>query len=227
MKKLNWFWKLVFWLGIFLLLFLILNIFVFVDTRNQIFGLSDIEKLDIEEMENRIILVLWAGVMENNQIGTYYQDRLDTAIILHEMYGNKILVSADNSKIEYDEVRSARDYLIEKWIGSENIFLDFAGFDTYDSLYRAKEIFGVENIIIVSQEFHLWRAIWIANNINVSAIWVYDDSTILRKRDINYYKFRESVANIKAGLDLMIKNNPTYTWESIDIEGESNAFWYD
>ena len=88
---------------------------------------------------------------------------------------DKVLISADNFREEYDEVRPTRNFLIEQGIDSGMIYLDFAGFDSYDSLYRAREIFGAEQLILVSQEFHLPRLLFLCRNLGMDCVGVKAD----------------------------------------------------
>ncbi|MDD4662205.1 MAG: ElyC/SanA/YdcF family protein, partial [Candidatus Pacebacteria bacterium] len=114
-------------------------------------------------------LVLGASV-KGNKVSDIFKDRLDAALILYnEGKIEKFLISGDHGTKEYDEVNTAKEYLLSKNVLEEDIFLDHAGFDTYDSVYRAKEIFGVSEVIIVSQNFHLGRALYIAHNLGIDA----------------------------------------------------------
>lgn len=214
-----WFIMLMFWL--------LLSLYVTYSNKNKIFTINSISTCEENWFSDKLILVLWAGVFDDNKIWPFYKDRLDTAIKMHKLCNNTILVSADNSRVDYDEVRSARDYLLENWIDSSKIFLDFAWFDTYDSLFRAKNIFGVDKLIVVSQKFHLPRALWIAQHLDLETLWLYNDDFLIYKNYNNYYIFREQFANIKVLWDIILSSNPTYTGELVDINSVSNAFSYD
>ena len=109
-------------------------------------------------------IVLGARVAGTKVVEGVYADRLQTAVDLYQK-GKiaKILVSGDHGQVEYDEVNAGKDYLLEHGIPKTDIFLDHAGFDTYDSIYRAKKIFGINRALIISQEFHLPRALYFAS----------------------------------------------------------------
>ena len=81
-------------------------------------------------------------------------------------------MSGDHGRVSYDEVNTMKDYAINDGIPSDDIFMDHAGFSTYDSMYRAKEIFGVKKIVIVSQKYHLTRALYIAKKLGIEAYGV-------------------------------------------------------
>jgi SanA protein len=107
-------------------------------------------------------IVLGAGLGEDGTMSDFFKDRLLTAL---ELYRNKtvmrLLISGDHGSKNYNEVDAAKDFLLQNGVAPNDIFLDHAGFDTYDSMYRAKEIFGITEAIVVSQAFHLPRAIYI------------------------------------------------------------------
>lgn len=164
------------------------------------------------------IIVLGAGVDDNGVASDILVDRLETAL---EVYKNsassKFLLSGDHGKIGYNEVGAMKDYIMDhENIKEENIFLDHAGFSTYETMYRAKEIFKVKKAIIVTNEYHLPRALYIADKMGIEAYGVNAD-----KRNYIYidnYKKRENLAKIK---DFMytniIKPEPTFLGDAIPI----------
>ena len=129
-------------------------------------------------------------------------------------------MSGDHARVEYDEVNSMKSFAIEKGIPSEAIFMDHAGFSSYESIYRAKEIFGVKKIIIVTQKYHLYRALYIANQLGIEAYGVpsnprnYIGQT---KREI-----REFLARNKDVFQCILKPKPTYLGEAIPITGNGD-----
>jgi len=133
------------------------------------------------------------------------------------------LISGDHGTSEYDEVNTIKDYLIEHGIDGADIFTDHAGFDTYDSIYRAKDIFEVESMIIVTQEFHLPRAIYIANALNIENIGAVADKRDYRDKERN--QMRESIARVKAFLNINLKAKPKFLGGKIPITGESSNSW--
>lgn len=118
------------------------------------------------------ILILGAGVKDGKP-KPMLRDRLLTGIELYKSgAAEKIIMSGDHGRADYDEVNVMRAFALEQGVSAEDIFLDHAGFSTYDSVYRAKNIFGAENIIIVSQKYHLYRALYIAKKLDVKAAGV-------------------------------------------------------
>jgi len=173
-----------------------------------------------------VTMILGAKVRSDWSLSYMLHDRTNTAI---EIYKNektkKLLVSWDNWKKRYDELRPTRDYLIEHGVSSGDIFLDFAGFDTYDSMYRAKHIFWITGLIISTQCFHQSRAVYIARSLDIDAYWVCADKRKYYGMRYNY--FRETLATVKARFDVMFDAEPYFDWDYVSITGESNAFWYD
>ena len=140
---------------------ILINLYVKLSTKNQIIGENECEKLsDID-----CIIILGAGIW-GDKPSPMLEDRLLEGIKLYQNnVSNKIIMSGDHGRKEYNEVKIMKDYAIEKGIPSENIFMDHAGFSTYDSIYRAKDIFQVKKVIIVIQKYHLYRAFYISNRL--------------------------------------------------------------
>ncbi len=169
------------------------------------------------------ILVLGARVYSNGSPSPVLQDRLDRAIELYRAgKAPKILVSGDHGTVEYDEVNAMLDYLLERGIPREDIFLDHAGFNTYDSIYRAKEIFKCDSIIISTQEFHMGRSLYIARRLGLDAYGVASANKAEYKMVYNYA--RESVARVKAVWDTDIARRlPRYLGDPIPITGDGTV----
>lgn len=167
------------------------------------------------------ILVLGAG-LRNGKPSPILKDRLDTAIKLYkDGVSKRIIVSGDHGKKYYDEVNVMKNYLLDKGVESNNIFMDHAGFSTYDSIYRAKEIFLANNIIIVTQQFHLYRSLYIAEKLELNAVGV--SATL---RDYNgsvKFELREILARDKDFVKVMFKPEPTYLGDTIPVFGDGNV----
>jgi SanA protein len=169
-------------------------------------------------------LVLGAKVYQHGTMSGMFQDRVDTAIELYKEHKvEKILVSGDHGKEDYDEVNTAKDYLMEKGVRDEDIFLDHAGFDTYDSLYRAKEIFEVSSVIIVTQNFHLPRALYIGRELGIEVYGFSTDKHLYA--GIKYNELREIFGKVKAFLDVSFHAKPKFLGEKIPIIGDSKKSW--
>ena len=169
------------------------------------------------------VLVLGARAISNETPGTVWKSRLDSAYLIYNAgLAQKILVSGDHGRKQYDEVNAGRVYLVSLGVPAEDIFLDHAGFDTYDSLYRAKNIFGLDRVIIVSNRFHLSRALMIADAIGLDAVafvapWPYRSNASAVVREIG--------ARVKAFFDITFFARPKYLGEKIDISGSGLATW--
>jgi SanA protein len=166
------------------------------------------------------VLVLGAHVQENGQLSFILKDRVDRALELYKAQKVcRFLLSGDHGRKNYDEVNNMKKYLINKGVAQQDIFLDHAGFDTYSSLVRAKEVFGVNSVIIVSQLFHLPRAVYIARKIGLNAYGCSVANDFYERN--SYYKFRESLANVKAYFSLLFNLNPRFLGNKIPITGDS------
>lgn len=165
-------------------------------------------------------IVLGAKVKKNGTPSDYLKDRLDMAI---ELYNNdkitRFLLSGDHGQTTYDEVNNMKAYLITHGINTENIFLDHAGFDTYNTMVRAKEIFQVEDAIIVTQEFHLARSVYIARSKGIKAYGIKADNR--HYAALRSLKIREVFARVKAFMEVTINKKPKYLGEQIPITGDS------
>ncbi len=167
------------------------------------------------------IIVLGASVLENKKPSLMLEDRLKKGI---ELYYNtsvpKLLMSGDHGGMYYDEVNVMKDYAIKEGVPSEDIFMDHAGFSTYESMYRAKEIFGADKVIIVTQEYHLHRALYIADKLGLEAYGVpaeeikYNGQT---GRDI-----REFLAIAKDFFSVIVKPEPKVMGGTVDISGDGD-----
>jgi len=194
---------------------LLANIYVIFVTKSKI---KNIDKINEEDID--CVIVLGAGIRGNGP-SPMLEDRLLTSIELYNKnISNKIIVSGDHGRVNYDEVNVMKNYLIEQNIPSENIFMDHAGFSTYDSIYRAKEIFKVKKAIIVTQEYHLYRALYIAKELDIKVYGVSSTKRIYGnqiKRDI-----REFAARIKDFIKCIFKPKPKYLGDIISVNGNGN-----
>jgi SanA protein len=167
-------------------------------------------------------LVLGAYVFPDGTPSTMVEDRLMTAYHLYQAGKvKKILISGDHGRVEYDEVNAMRRYLEAKGVPPEDIFMDHAGFDTYDSMYRARDVFQVHSAIVVTQAFHLPRAVWLARRLGLEAEGVVADQRIYAKAQ--YYDMREVLARVKAFGEWASRQKPTFLGPVIPITGDGRA----
>lgn len=201
---------------IFSLIGLGINFYVINTTKDQILTYEDLK--DIDNID--CILVLGAGIRNNNPSPMLEARLLEGINLYNEGISNKILMSGDHGQDNYDEVNVMKRYALEKGINSEDVFMDHAGFSTYDSIYRAKKIFGAKKIIIVTQKYHLYRALYIANELGIEAYGINSDPRSYRgqfKREV-----REILARNKDFIKAKIKPKPTYLGEPIPVSGNGD-----
>ena len=168
-----------------------------------------------------VAIVLGAFVMPDGKLCDMLADRVDTAIELYKQGKvTKILMTGDHGQKSYDEVNSMRRYAEARGVPTQDIFMDHAGFSTYDSMYRAKEVFMVDSAVIVTQDFHLPRAVFTARKLGLQAVGLNADRHIYPKRDLLIYQLREIPARIKAFVQLYTGAKPTFLGEAIPITGD-------
>lgn len=178
---------------------------------------------DAADKDADCIIILGAKVRADGEPSWMLEDRL---IIGEQLYSvgasDKLLMSGDHGREEYDEVNTMKNYVMEKGVPSEDVFMDHAGFETYDSIYRAKEIFGAKKVIIVTQEYHLYRAMYIAESMGMEVYGVSSDLRDYSK--MQYYRIaREWLARIKSFGKCLIGSEPTYLGEQIDLNGSGDV----
>lgn len=188
----------------------------------SISGKKIISHEKITEINNAdCIIILGCGVKFNGQPSMMLADRLERGIDLYKQgVAPKIIMSGDHGQIEYDEVNTMKQFAIDKNIPSEDVFMDHAGFSTYESMYRAKEIFKAQSIVIVSQEYHLYRAIYIAEKLGIEAYGVNADYRLYGGE--KYREAREILARVKDFFKTIFKPEPTYLGETIPVSGNGN-----
>lgn len=194
-----------------------INLYVKISTNKKILKEEEYKKLsDID-----CIIVLGAGIW-NNKPSPMLEDRLLEGINLYKNnVSNKIIMSGDHGRAEYDEVNIMKNYAIEKGVKSEDIFMDHAGFSTYESIYRAKEIFKAQKVVIVTQKYHLYRALYIAKQLDLEAYGVGADPR--QYVGVTYREIREILARDKDFIKCIFKPNPTYLGETIPVSGNGDA----
>lgn len=209
-KKLSKLGKFLFFVGIVgIIAIFIIDLWVTSSTKDQIISITDIESADC-------ILVLGAGVWADNQPSPMLKDRLDRSVELFEADAAPYLVmSGDHGQQDYDEVNVMKDYAIGAGVESNLIYMDHAGFSTYESLYRLKYIFKAEKIIIVTQKYHLYRALYIANALGLDAVGVA--ASEIRYGGQSIRDFREVLARNKDFFNVLFRPKPTYLGDLIPL----------
>ncbi len=177
----------------FIVVIVLLNLYVILQAAPRVENIDTISQQDPHAEVPA--LVLGAGVINNEKPSRILQLRLDAAYELYQKQPNrKFIMSGDHREDNYNEVAVMKQYLIERGIPSEQIYLDHAGYSTYDSLYRAKNVYGQDQLIIITQGYHVSRALLLANYLNISAVGLpaEESSSTRIQREI-----REILARVK------------------------------
>lgn len=196
--------------------FLLSNLLMIQQEGKKIVGEDKLKKLNAD-----CILILGAGVWAGGVPSNMLADRLEEGLRLYQNgVSGKILVSGDHGQKDYDEVNVMKKYLMDRGVPGEDIFMDHAGFTTHESMYRAKEIFGVGKAVVVTQRYHLYRALYICKKMGIEAFGSASDPRSYRgtlTRNV-----RESMSRVKAVIWCFLKVKPKYLGEPIDIHGNGN-----
>ena len=175
----------------------------------------------LESFQADCILILGAGVYDDGTPMPMLLERLNTGL---EIYKNgaapKIIVSGDHGRKDYDEVNVMKNWLIDNGVPSEDIFMDHAGFSTYESMYRMRDIFLVNSMIVVTQEYHQYRALYIANTLGIDSYGVPCDKTSYVGQ--TYRELREMAARVKDYFYCGFKIKPKYLGETIPVSGNGD-----
>ena len=205
-------------IGIIILMIAIfsLNIYVVNNTKNEIVkeeNVSNIEGVDC-------ILILGAGIW-GDKPSPMLEDRLKEGIVLYKQgTTKKIIMSGDHSREDYDEVKIMKEYAESEGVPSEDIFMDHAGFSSYDSVYRAKEIFGVQKMIIVTQKYHLYRSLYIAKKLGIEAYGI--ESNLRTYPGQVFREIREILARDKDYFKCIMKQEASIMGEKISLNGSGD-----
>jgi len=177
---------------------LIARLITAIHSRGRVYSIGDIPT-------ERAAIVFGAGLWRDGSPTPVLRDRVQAASELYfQGKIEKLLMSGDNSTTDYDEPTAMKNYAIELGIPEEDIVLDYAGRRTYDTCYRAKEIFGLESAILVTQEFHLSRALYICDALGLESTGINADRRTYRKSSHVYWNIRETIATVAALWDVHI-----------------------
>lgn len=216
LKIIKWILKL-----ILIVIALIVGINLFVKFEGER-SLRSIEQVSGQSYD--AIIVLGAGVYGNGEPTKILKDRLDRGIELYKAgAAPKMLMSGDNGKTNYDEVTAMKNYCLKQGVSAEDIFLDHAGFSTYESMYRAKAIFGVKSAVVVTQHYHEGRALYTAKRLGIKAVGV---SAVEKSYTGDEARaVREFLSREKAFVQCIVKPEPTFLGDKIDITGDGQVSW--
>jgi len=199
------------------LLALGLNCYVLISSGRRIVSDGDYSQLsDVD-----CIIVLGAGIWDGEP-SPMLADRLQQGIELyHAGVAPKIIMSGDHGSSEHDEVNIMKRYAIERGVPSEDIFMDHAGFSTYDSMFRARDVFQAKRVVIVTQKYHLYRAVYIANRLGLDAYGVNSDPRPYGGQI--FREIREILARDKDFFKCIVEPDPTFLGEPIPISGNGDV----
>ena len=193
-----------------------INFYVKQSTKNRI--IKNQEYKDLSDVD--CIIILGAGVW-GDKPSPMLEDRLLEGINLHKNnVSSKIIMSGDHGREDYDEVNLMKNYAIEKGIPSEDIFMDHAGFSTYETMYRAKEIFKAKKVVIVTQNYHMYRALYDAKKLGLDAYGVCSDPR--QYVGATYREIREILARDKDFVKCIFKPKPTYLGDEVPVSGNGD-----
>lgn len=188
------------------------NVVTVVTTKDRIVDMAAAESLEADA-----IVVLGASVFADGTPSGILQDRLDDGIALYQAgVAPKIIMSGDNSTVSYNEVKAMKDYAIAQGVPSQDIFSDHAGFSTYESMYRAKYVFGAERIVVATQTYHLYRALYAAQGLGMEAVGVPSDYHEYSKQ--LQYDLREIPARTKDFFKTLLKAPSTFVGDPISLD---------
>lgn len=192
------------------------NAYVKTSVKERIFPMEEAAALDAD-----CILVLGAGVWEDGTPSFLLRDRLERGVELYRLgASDRMLMTGDHGREDYDEVNVMKQYAVEREVPSDAVFMDHAGFSTYESMYRAKKVFCAEKIVIVTQSYHLYRALYDAEKLGLEAYGVAADQAVYSGQ--SYRDFREILARGKDFIWCIFKPKPTYLGETIPVSGNGN-----
>lgn len=172
--------------------------------------------------EAPVAIVFGAGVWPNGRPSPMLADRIDAAVELYKRGKvQRLLMTGDNGRSDYDEVTAMKRYAVERGVPADRVNLDYAGFRTYDSCYRARAVFGVTKAILVTQRYHLPRALYLANSFGIDAIGL--KAGLDHYTGQEYYDAREALALAYTWYEVhVLRPLPTYLGEPVDLERQND-----
>lgn len=185
-------------------------------------GKSRIYTVDSIGGEYDCIIILGCGVKDDGRPSDMLYDRIITGVELYKKgIAPRILMSGDHGRTDYDEVGTMKKYAVDMGVPEDAVFCDHAGFSTYESMVRANKVFDIENAVVVTQSYHLYRALYDAKSFGIDAYGV--------SADVRHYlgqtnrNIREIIARNKDFLFCVFKPDPKYLGDKIDITGSGSV----
>ncbi len=196
------------------------NVYVCVSASDRMYARSELSE-SLSDKKYDCILILGAGVRPDGTPSKMLEERLLCGLELYRAgVAEKIIVSGDNGQANYDEVNPMKAWLVANGVPSESVFMDHAGFSTYDSVYRARTIFLAHRVCIVSQKYHLYRALYLADALSLDAVGV--DAQQVTYSGQGTRELREVAARSKDFVSAIFKPKPKYLGKTIPVFGDGN-----
>ena len=183
---------------------------------------------DLKLLPYRSTVMVLGAQTHGTSLSPILSDRVNGGIaVIQSGKGTKLLLTGDHGEPFYDEVTAMRLYVLEhaRDIPHEDIFMDIAGFSTWDSMYRAREIFEVRDLIIVTQDFHISRAVCMARSLGIDAVGFAINEERFQGRSLRAWRFREYFARIKALHSIVFRVQPRHLGDRTPITGDGRNTW--
>jgi len=205
----------------FILLTIIINIGIVLSAKKYIYT-------DISEIPSRTVVLVLGARVHGTRPSPVLEDRVKAGIeLMVNQKGRKLLLSGDHGRKYYDEVNTMKLYVLDNApeIPHEGIFMDHAGFSTWDSMYRARDVFEIKDLIIVTQEFHISRAVVMARSLGMDAVGYSINQDHYANNWRRSWYFREYFARVRAFFTIIFKLKPRFLGEVIPILGDGRESW--
>ena len=184
-------------------------------------GTENVIYTQINDVPKTKVAIIFGAGWNADEASRYLRDRLDAGITLYKSNKvDRILLSGDNGRDEHDELTVMKLYCQKNGVDTTKIYIDYAGFDSYSTMYRAKHIFKVDTAILISQKYHLNRCVYLGDKLGVKSFGYSANRGVYT--GYKYYAFREKLSVTKAVLDIIRNRKPKYLGEPVDINGPSN-----
>ncbi|MGE8427091.1 MAG: SanA/YdcF family protein [Sphingobacterium sp.] len=194
---------------------------VVITNRNVTAKTDSVIFTELKDVPRAKVAIIFGAGINGDQPSRYLKDRLDAGISLYKNHKvDKILLSGDNGRDEYDELSVMKLYCQKNGIDTTKIYIDYAGFDSYSTMYRAKYIFNMDTAILVSQKYHLNRCVYLGDKLGIKSFGYSADRGVYP--GYKYYALREKLSVMKAVLDVMRNRKPKYLGKQVDVNGKSN-----
>lgn len=195
-----------------LIVIIVCNILVSSSTKNSVY--DNPQNIPYKKVG---LLLGTSKYLKNGRINQYWKNRIDATVELYKLKKIKfVIISGDNGKSTYDEPTDMKNELVKLGIPASVIFLDYAGFRTFDSMIRAQKIFSQQSFTVISQRFHNERAINIGQHYGIEAIG-YNAKDVSANKGFKT-NLREIFARVKLFIDFAIDKQPKFLGEKVEIK---------